>query len=158
MKEEKGITLIALIIYISLMSFVVAGVTAITKSFYANINEFDKTSASATAVAKFNMYFVNDLKAAKVKVNKAEDKKIELSVRTKGETPKDETVTYSLNEDNGYLYRNKVKVCGNVKDLKIEADEKSSIVTVYLKINNYEKTTKYKLEPKEKDGDVHITD
>ena len=69
MKEEKGITLIALIIYISLMSFVVAGVTAITKSFYSNINEFDKTSASATAVAKFNMYFVNDLKAAQVKVN-----------------------------------------------------------------------------------------
>ena len=155
MKEEKGITLIALIIYISLITFVVAGVTAITKSFYSNINEFDKTSESATSVTKFNMYFINDIKSNRVKVKSSTDNTIELSVNHKAEDSVEETVTYSV--ENGYLYRNKVKICGDVKDIKIAADANSSLVTIYLKINNYEKTTTYKLEQKEEDGDEVIT-
>lgn len=156
MKEEKGITLIALIIYISLITFVVAGVTAVTRSFYSNVNEFDKTSESATSIAKFNMYFINDINASKVSVKSSTTNSLELSVKPKAENSIEETVVYSVK--NGNLYRNKVKICGNVKDAKIEAAPKSSIITIYLKINDYEKTTKYKLEPKDKDGDVHITD
>ncbi len=156
MKEEKGITLIALIIYISLITFVVAGVTAVTRSFYSNINEYDKTSESATSFAKFNMHFVNDINASKVSVINSTDSSIELSVKPKTENSIEETVVYSVIDGN--LYRNKVKICGSIKDVKIEAAQNSSIVKVYLKINDYEKTTTYKLEPKEKDGDVHITD
>ena len=44
MKKEQGITLITLILYVILMTFVVAGVSVVTSAFYTNVNEFDKES------------------------------------------------------------------------------------------------------------------
>lgn len=180
MRNEKGITLIALIIYIILMTFVVAGVTAITTSFYGNLNEMDKTSESAVAFSKFNMYFINDIKSENVKIANSGTNYIELSF---GNKP---AVKYSV--QNGTLYRDKIKICDKIKDFKIELNGASNtdmaepmsiednksistrglissglkptsapIITIYLKIDNYEKTTTYVLEPKnDKNGSVVI--
>lgn len=146
MKNEKGITLISLIIYVILMTFVVAGVSAITSSFYNNMNEFDKTSESATSFAKFNMYFLNDIKAesAKIAGNSNSKNMIELSYKTEKGTM--QVVTYSM--EKGSLYRDRVKICDKVKDLKFETNKTNGIIEVYMKIDNFEKTTTYKIEPK----------
>ena len=96
MKNEQGITLIALIVYIIIMTFVVAGVTAITNSFYNNLNEVDKTSESAVSFAKFNMYFLKDIKSENVRIVSGGDdsKQIQISfTNKKGDT---ETVKYSV--------------------------------------------------------------
>ena len=58
MKKEQGITLISLIVYVILLTFIVAAISSITSSFYANINNFDNESESAVAYSKFNMYFL----------------------------------------------------------------------------------------------------
>lgn len=146
MKNERGITLIALIIYIILMTFVVAGVSSITASFYGNLNEMDKSSESAVSFAKFNMYFINDIKSENVKIVSSGTNYIELSLKNKsGDT---QTVKYSIQNDT--LYRDKIKICDKIKDSKITANQEGKKVTVdiYLKIDNYEKTTSYVLEPK----------
>lgn len=152
MKNEKGITLIALIIYIILMTFVVAGVTAITTSFYGNLNEMDKTSESAVAFSKFNMYFINDIKSEKVKIASSGTNYIELSFANRP------SVKYSI--QNGSLYRDKVKICEKIKDFSItlnDLDPKNITITIYLKIENYEKTTTYVLEPRnDKNGPLVI--
>ncbi len=146
MKNEKGITLIALIIYIILMTFVVAGVSAITTSFYGNLNEMDNSSESAVSFAKFNMYFINDIKSENVRVVSSGTNYIELSLKNKNGTS--QTIKYSI--QNNTLYRDKIKICDKIKDSKIVANQegKKVIIDIYLKIDNYEKTTSYILEPK----------
>lgn len=153
MKNEKGITLIALIIYIILMTFVVAGVSAITTSFYGNLNEMDKTSESAVSFAKFNMYFIKDIKNENVKVISSGSNYVELSIKDNDGKP--QTVKYSI--QNGMLYRDKVKICDKIKESRITTSNENTVITVYLKIDNYEKTTAYALEPKNnKDNYVKI--
>ncbi len=63
MKNNKGVTMVSLIMYVIVMIFIVAGLTSITTSFYNNISELDKDSKSAADFAKFNMILLNDLKA-----------------------------------------------------------------------------------------------
>lgn len=148
MKSEKGITLIALIMYVILMTFIVAGVSTITTSFYSNINDVDTTSESAVSLSRFNMYFINDIKEEGVRIVSSSQNRLDLTINNK--EGKTEPITYSV--QNGILYRNKVKICEKVKDINIQVDKNTGIVTIYLKINNYEKTTTYILEPKEKDN------
>ena len=73
MKEEKGITLISLIVYVILMSLVISAISSITASFYTNINEFDNESESAVAFSKFNMYFINDIKKENMTIDEFYD-------------------------------------------------------------------------------------
>lgn len=87
MKKEQGITLISLILYVILMTFVVAGVSVVTSAFYTNVNEFDKESEYAVSFAKFNMYFLNDIKNDDVKVESIGDNYIILSYLTESNTP-----------------------------------------------------------------------
>lgn len=153
MKNERGITLIALIVYIILMTFVVAGVTAITNSFYNNINEVDKTSESAVSFAKFNMYFINDIKTENVQIVNSSSNQVQISFKNKD--GQDETVKYSF--QNKALYRSsnmptttggtKIKICDKVNDANFTVNTSTNTVTIKLLINNYEKTTVYSLEP-----------
>lgn len=143
MKNERGITLIALIVYIILMTFVVAGVTAITNSFYNNINEMDKTSESAVSFAKFNMYFINDIKSENVRIVSSSPNQVQISFKNKD--GQDQTVKYSV--QNKTLYRDKIKICDKVNDANITTNTSTNTITVKLLINNYEKTTVYALEP-----------
>lgn len=143
MKKERGITLIALIVYIILMTFVVAGVTAITNSFYNNINEMDKTSESAVSFAKFNMYFINDIKSENVRIVSSSPNQVQISFKNKD--GQDQTVKYSV--QNKTLYRDKIKICDKVNDANITTNTSTNTITVKLLINNYEKTTVYALEP-----------
>ena len=52
MKKEQGITLISLIVYVILMTFIVAAMSSITASFYTKINDFDSDSESAVAYSQ----------------------------------------------------------------------------------------------------------
>lgn len=87
MKKEQGITLITLILYVILMTFVVAGVSVVTSAFYTNVNEFDKESEYAVSFAKFNMYFINDIKNEDVQVESVGDNFIILSYLTDTNKP-----------------------------------------------------------------------
>ena len=154
MKNERGITLIALIIYVVVMTFVVAGISAITTSFYSNMNSMDKTSESAVAFSRFNMYFLNDIKSTNVKIQPysgsssdsiVESSKLTLSMSDASGNIK--AVTYSMRDDG--LYRDQVKVCDKLTSVKFTTyPNKKNLVIVNIKFRNYEKTTSYILEPR----------
>lgn len=141
MKNEQGITLIAIIIYVLLMTFVVAGVSAITQSFYTNVHELDKGSESAASYAKFNMYLINDIKSEKAEIYSVGDNHDEFQLRVKN----GEIVKYSV--QNGILYRNKVRICDKVRDVHISRGGPNTL-NVTLLIDQYEKKTTYAVEPK----------
>ncbi len=145
MINNRGITMISLIIYIIVITFILSGLTAITTSFYKNVNEVDQGSESAVSFSKFNMYFLNDIKEEKAKIEDvtSNGKSITLSF-TRGNSK--QTVTYKLLS--GSIYRDKVKICDKVKDLNIDAVPGGTSITIDINISDYEKTTTYKVEPK----------
>ena len=150
MKQERGITLVALIIYVLVITFIVAGVSAITTSFYGNMNSMNQTSKSAVAYSRFNMYFLNDIKSSNVAVLSSDTSSLTLSMTD--DKGKVKTVEYSLKD--GSLYRDKVRVCDKISELEFKTSGKR--VTVYIKFANYERTTNYMLEPKEMIDDTTI--
>ena len=139
MKREKGITLISLIIYIIVLLLVLTMLTKITSSLYFNVKEIDSDFDIAVDIAKFNMYFLNDIKNKSVTANVIDKNTIELIY-----SDNSEKITYK--GTSGALYRNKVKVLDNLD--AIEITEMGKNIQVYLKIGNYSKTTSYIIEPK----------
>ena len=147
MKEEKGVTLISLIIYIMVMILIVALIANISSSFYSNLNEFDSESENAVAFSKFNMIFLNDLKKENIEI---------LDVETDHIALKQDNQSIEYSAQNKALYRNKVKICDNVQDVNISADTTENIIKVYLKIGEYEKTTEYVIEKVENTNNTQI--
>ncbi len=147
MKNNKGVTMVSLIMYVILMVFIVAGLTSITTSFYNNISELDKDSKSAADFAKFNMILLNDLKAEEAAYESIENNgSTENPIITLNLMANGEPVSYTV--QNKKLYRNDVKICGNIEKAKIEYNSSEDSITIYLKIKGYEKTTTYAIEPK----------
>lgn len=143
MKNEKGITLIALIVYVMLMTFIVGGVTAITTSFRSNVSEYDKTTKSAVAFSKFNMYLIKDIKSKNVKLY-GDVKENEFQLQFKDSSGNATYVKYSV--QNNILYRNSVKICDNVRQAIFSGSGR--IINVSLLIGNFSKTTTYAIESK----------
>jgi len=131
MKNEKGITMMALIIYIILMTFIVAGVTAITTSFRSNINEYDKTAESAVEFTKFSMFLLKDIKAKNVRLYGSVGEK-EFQLQFDEGNGKYTYVKYSI--QNKALYRNSVKICSNVQRRIFRRAEKQLQYHCKLKI------------------------
>lgn len=147
MTNDKGITMISLIIYIIVITFILSGITAITTSFYKNVNEVDQVSESAVSFSRFNMYFLNDIKEEEAMISDVtpDGKSITISFKRDGLTT---VATYRLSGRS--IYRNNVKICNKVKDFKVDATagKKNKIITIIMNISDYEKTTIYNVEPK----------
>lgn len=108
MKQNKGITLISLIITIIAMTIVVSTLAIITNSFYRNINYVEENSKYIGEYNKFNAYFIEDIKK-NMDVQEITDNKIVLD---------DGTVYTYVGESDNSLYRNKVKICSNIVSCK----------------------------------------
>ena len=117
------------------------GISAITSSFYSNVNELDGDAKGAVAFSKVNMYLLNDLKSEEVELDSGGTNKITLRVNGK-------TVNYRVQGRS--LYRDKVKICDDVNEAVITANKGTtkSTITLDLKIKNYQKKTTYIVEPK----------
>lgn len=154
MKKEQGITLITLIIYILLMTFILAGVSSITASFYSNTNEFDKESESAVAYSKFNMYFLTDIKRKNASIESSGRNYVIITYEDDGNSVDSgditvegaETRRVEYSKQNDSLYRNKVKICDNVDDAVFIADTEENTIKVEVIIGEYQRSTVYKLE------------
>ena len=142
MKDQKGITLISLIVYILLMTLIIALLSNITVSFYTSINNFDRESESAVAFSKFNMYFLNDIRRENSKLSETTSNTIVIVYG--GEGSEKVSIKYSIQDK--ALYRNKVKICDGINDYKIVSDKQENTVTITLTMGRYKKTTKYKIE------------
>ena len=138
MKNEKGITLISLVLYVILMTIIVTIVVNITAAFYSSLNEFDRESESAVAFSKFNMYFLNDIKKAGAAIGKTTDTSIEVTYMDRP------SVVYSI--QNKVLYRDSIKICDGIDDSKITSYTDANTVKVSLTMGEYKKTTTYVAE------------
>lgn len=100
LKKEKGVTLLALTIYMAVFIIIIAIVTTISTSFYGGIGELVDTPKYLSEFNQFVMFFVIDIKNYNDAV--VSDDSITLN----------DSITYSYR--NNCIYRNDVIIAENI--------------------------------------------
>lgn len=65
MKSEKGVTLTSLVIYIAVATVLISTMAVMSSHFFANIQLVKNQSDYVVEYNKFNMFFIQDVKANK---------------------------------------------------------------------------------------------
>lgn len=98
-KNEKGITLTALVVYVTVMSIAIAAIATITTYTYKNMNTLEEDSKYAVELNKFDMYFLKDVKKAEKIIiqedqENEEDNYHKITMKYKDEDNRECVVTY----------------------------------------------------------------
>ncbi len=109
MKKEKGITLVALVIYMSIITGILAALSVLTTRVYQNAKKLGTDNISAEEFNKFNVAFVKDVKNNR-SVTVTPTKNTDQSVSIKFE----DGTTYNYIAEECSIYRNKVKIAKNI--------------------------------------------
>ena len=142
MKEEKGITLITLTIYIIILTIVLELVALFNGNLFPQIKKLNNGNVSAEEFNKFNVSFVKDIKEAKTATveSSAHDVTITLS----------SGVHYYYVYNDEAIYREKVKIAKNISVFTANYSTQSSkniiaihIVTGHEEDKQFEKTINY---------------
>ena len=103
MKSQKGVTLIALVIYVIVLTIVVSILAMISSFFFSNVNFVKEQANYAPEFNKFNMFFIQDVKNNK-------------NVTVSGNNIKFEDGTeYIFNLDQKAIYRNGKAIAKNIQ-------------------------------------------
>ena len=103
MKSQKGVTLIALVIYVIVLTIVVSILAMISSFFFSNVNFVKDQANYAPEFNKFNMFFIQDVKQNK-------------NLTITGNVVKFEDGTeYTFNLDQKAIYRNGKDIEKNVQ-------------------------------------------
>ena len=143
-KKQKGVTLISLTIYIIVMLIVVTIIAGISLFFYNNVITVDNDSQNLAEFNKFNMYFLEETKKVGNQVASAMGETSNTITFSSG-------VMYTYVEKDSAIYRDKTKICENVKECTFTSDlvNGKEIVEVTLVIGNeteFKETIRYVVE------------
>ena len=103
MKSQKGVTLVALVIYIIVFTIVISILAVVSSFFFSNINFVKDQANYAPEFNNFNMFFIQDVKNNK-------------NVTVSGNTVQFEDGTkYDFNLEQKVIYRNGTEIAKNVQ-------------------------------------------
>lgn len=119
MKNEKGMTIVALILYIMLFSTTIALLASLSGYVYSNMSNFNSNSVSSEEFNKFNVHFVKDVK---------EHSSVTVTSSTSGDGSngtEEVTITftgsgseggnkYTYKPNDKAIYKNKEKIASNI--------------------------------------------
>ena len=147
MKNERGITLTALIIYVITFSATLVLLASLSSYIYGNMNTINADKISSEEFNKFNVFFVKDVK---------ESKKGVVNLQTVGD------IVITLENGNNYtyknsekaIYRNKEKIARNIITFNAESktENNKSIIEITVSTGKnvenptFSKTIKYVLK------------
>lgn len=136
MKNQKGITLTSLVIYVGVMIIILGVVSTIITQFYKNTTLMQANTDEIIEFNKFNTYF---LKEVKLKGN---------ALDTIDETNNSYILFKSGNSflfDNNKLYFNNIEICDNVEGATF-TKKKEDVISVNVTFEKFSKTMDYKIE------------
>ena len=142
MKNQKGITLVSLLVYIIVMIIIIGGLSTISYNFYRNTQALEVDTEDIVEFSNFNEYFIKEIKKANNKIDNISEDGTYI-VFTDGNS-------FMLN--NKSIYYNQIEISKNVNSLKFEYDkdeennEITDIIKVSVEYSNYSKQMKYNLE------------
>ena len=141
MKNNKGITLTSLMIYVIGMLIVVGIISTLTTFFYKNIDISDINSDTTTQYTKFTSVFSKEINTNGNKVidtntdNSQIGKKVSYIIFSSGNQ-------YTFMQENNSIYKNNVKICENIDDCEFSwvYQNSSYVVNVSIKTGNIDRT------------------
>lgn len=139
MKNQKGVTLISLTIYIIAMTIVIAVIAVISNYFYNNAHSLSDTINPISEYTKFNSFFSNEVNHNNIKILECNENYVVF----------DNGVQYRYLSENKGIYRDQVKIARDVKSCKFERKIKNGkdVVTVTIEIEKAQsKTVDYTLK------------
>ena len=147
MKNEKGITLAALVLYVIVFSATIALLASLSNYIYGNMNNINSEAISSEEFNKFNVHFVKDVKASKnVKIDADSSGNPMITLESGS--------IYTYIKTEKAIYKNKEKIARNICKFEAIAREENNkkIIEVSIStgkdINNpsFSKTIKYVLK------------
>ena len=148
MKNEKGITLISLIIYVIAMSIVIGIIAVISGYFYKNVADTSGNIEPMTEYTKFNSFFSEEINEKGIKVldcktTNSNDGSIDTSYIVF-----DNGVQYTYISANKGIYRNKVKIARGIDECTFEykVENAKDIVNVSFKAKKLNNPMTYTLK------------
>ncbi|MCI8412300.1 MAG: prepilin-type N-terminal cleavage/methylation domain-containing protein [Clostridia bacterium] len=137
MKNEKGVTLISLTVYIIVMAIVVGIVAIISTFFYKNVKNVSQTVDPITEYTKFNSFFTEEINNGDIRILECGNDYIVF----------DNGIQYTFIEANKGIYRDKVKICRGIDKCTFEnkIQNGKNIIEVKFEAKNEKKTTTYTL-------------
>ena len=113
MKNNRGITLTSLIIYVIGMVIVVSLIATLTTFFYKNVN-VDNISKDTTQYTKFSNLFLKEINkkdndVIECKTIEEDGQKISYIIFSDGNQ-------YTYKAENKSVYKNKIKICKDVEE------------------------------------------
>lgn len=106
MKNENGVTLASLVLYVIVFSIILGLLANLTSNIYGNLSKIDSNTYSSEEFNKFNMNFIKDIK-------KNEDIRIEKSSSNVKIIFSDGT-NYDFISSEQAIYRNKIKIAQKI--------------------------------------------
>lgn len=143
MKNQKGITLVSLVIYIAVMIIVLAVMSSIITNFYNNTQSMNTSAKEIVEFNKFNIYFLKEVKSY--------NNSIDTISSDNGNTYILFTSGNSFSMNNKSIYYNNIKLCNKVEDFIIKKGKDGdgideTIINVTLNFETFSKTINYKVE------------
>lgn len=145
MKNQKGITLTALTIYVIVFTLVIGIVATLTSYFYNNVMNFDETTKSYLEINKFNMFFLQDIKEDGITIQnfiEEDSKQIGITLYNSNTY---ETNIYKF--ENNAIYRNGILISKNIKNVEFRIDdENDDLILINIETKGavgYTKTMKF---------------
>ena len=149
MKQENGITLISLIIYVIGMTVIVAVMATISGYFYNNTKNMGDSIDPLIEYTRFISFFSNEMNLDNIKVLECKttyvDENNESSDIINSYIVFDNGTQYTYINENRGIYRNNLKIAKKIEKCKFEftTENGKNLVKVNMIVNGKERNRVY---------------
>lgn len=133
MKKESGITLVTLIVYLMIVSAILAALTNLSSHVYKNIGKLGSENLSAEEFNKFNVNFVKSVKANKKATVTNNNQNVTIEF--------DDGTTYNYINGENSIYKNKIKIAKNINYFTADVQNINNKNVIQVQIGTGKKDT-----------------
>lgn len=133
MKKESGITLVTLIVYLMIVSAILAALTNLSSHVYKNIGKLGSENLSAEEFNKFNVNFVKSVKSNKKATVTNNNQNVTIEF--------DDGTTYNYINGENSIYKNKIKIAKNINYFTADVQNINNKNVIQVQIGTGKKDT-----------------
>ena len=147
MKSQKGVTMLALVIYVASFMLITGIVGAITTYFYNNIKLIDTNIATNSEYNKLNLYMAKFTKNEDMEIVSYGELNNSTYITFRGPSPTGTVMSYTFVKPyiSDILYLNKAKLCTNVDNFGVNVDESTGkkVLKIFFQVAGTVYSTEY---------------
>ena len=133
MKKESGITLVTLIVYLMIVSAILAALTNLSSHVYKNIGKLGSENLSAEEFNKFNVNFIKSVKSNKKATVTNNNQNVTIVF--------DDGTTYNYINGEYSIYKNKIKIAKNINYFTADVQNINNKNVIQVQIGTGKKDT-----------------